>query len=104
MSLIPLLALASAGFYCLSMIAMKSWWTVPGFWTGAVIVVALLVAGAIELVALRNERLGLIYVTILAVEVVIIGAASMYVFGEYYSPREMAGVALVLVGTMLAWS
>ncbi len=104
MTLVPFLALASAGLYCIAMIAMKTWWTVPGLWTAGIIVVTLLAAGVIEILALRHERLGLIYVSILAAEVVIIGVASLVVFNETYSPREIAGITLVLAGTMLAWT
>lgn len=104
MSLVPILALASAGLYCVAMIAMKTWWSIPGIWTAGIIVLALLAAGALEVAALRNERLGLIYVSILAAEVVIIGVASHVLFKETYSAREIAGVTLVLLGTALAWA
>ena len=67
-------------------------------------VLALLAAGALEVAALRNERLGLIYVSILAAEVVIIGVASHVLFKETYSAREIVGVTLVLLGTALAWA
>ncbi|MBI1417412.1 MAG: hypothetical protein GC146_09330 [Limimaricola sp.] len=86
------------------MVAMKYWWSVPTPGLTALIVVTLLSAGAFELVALQNERLGLIYVGILSAEVVIIGAASLLHFNEAYSARETAGIGLVLLGTAIAWT
>lgn len=101
--LAPLVILASAAFYCLSMIAMKAWWTVPGPWTLILIAMALVTAAIFEIVALRQERLGIVYVSILGAEVIIIALASLLWFGESFSAREVAGIGLVLVGTALAW-
>ena len=86
------------------MVAMKTWWDTPSIGIGVLIATALLAAGAFEVAALRQERLGLIYVGILAAEVVIISVASVFHFGETYTGKEIAGVSLVLVGTFLAWS
>ena len=60
--------------------------------------------GAFEVFALKGERLGLIYVGILGAEVVILGAISHLCFKEIYSARELTGMALVLVGTAIAWT
>ena len=104
MSVVAVLALVSAVFYCVAMVAMKTWWVTPNIGMGVVIATALLAAGAFEVAALRQERLGLIYIVILAAEVVIISLASVLHFEESYTGREIAGVSLVLVGTFLAWS
>jgi drug/metabolite transporter (DMT)-like permease len=86
------------------MFAMKSWAELPSLGLAIIIGAALLTAGAFEVFALRQERLGLIYVGILGAEVVFIGAASLFHFDETYSAREVAGIALVLIGTAIAWT
>ena len=68
------------------------------------IVATLLAAATLELAALREERLGIIYTGILGAEVVLIATASFFLFGENFSYREVAGIGLVLVGTALAWA
>ncbi|MEM9046999.1 MAG: hypothetical protein AAGC81_20155, partial [Pseudomonadota bacterium] len=57
-----------------------------------------------EIEALKTERLGFIYVAILGLEVLIIAAASYWLFGESFSMQEIAGGALILLGTALAWA
>lgn len=101
--LAQLVILASATFYCLSMIAMKSWWTVPGRWTLILIAMALATAAIFEIVALRQERLGIVYVSTLGAEVIIIALASLLWFGESFSARAVVGIGLVMVGAALAW-
>jgi multidrug transporter EmrE-like cation transporter len=103
-SLIPLIALGSAGLYSVAMISMKFWWKLPGVGLTLLIVAALLAAATLELAALRNERLGIIYTGILGAEVVLIAIASYFLFGENFSYREGIGIALVIVGTALAWA
>jgi drug/metabolite transporter (DMT)-like permease len=101
---VALLALLSAVFYCVSMVAMKSMAELPSIGLALIVGAALLTAGAFEVFALKGERLGLIYVGILGAEVVILGAISHLYFDESYSPRELAGMGLVLVGTAIAWT
>ncbi|QFT72205.1 hypothetical protein [Ruegeria sp. THAF33] len=103
-SLIPLIALGSAGLYSVAMISMKFWWKLPGVGLTLLIVATLLAAATLELAALRNERLGIIYTGILGAEVVLIAIASYFLFGENFSYREGIGIALVIVGTALAWA
>ncbi|NOE18832.1 hypothetical protein GS634_11940 [Ruegeria atlantica] len=103
-SLIPLIALGSAGLYSVAMISMKFWWKIPGVGLTLLIVATLLAAAMLELAALRNERLGIIYTGILGAEVVLIAIASYFLFGENFSYREGIGIALVIVGTALAWA
>ncbi|MFD1341795.1 hypothetical protein [Litorisediminicola beolgyonensis] len=101
---VALFALISALFYCLAMLVMKSWAAGPSLIGALLIAGALLAAGAFEIAALRHERLGLIYVVILGAEVVVIAGISLFHFGETYSPREIAGIAIVLLGTAVAWA
>ncbi|WP_170332616.1 hypothetical protein [Ruegeria arenilitoris] len=103
-SLVPLIAFGSAGLYSVAMIAMKFWWKIPGVGLSLLIVATLLAAATLELAALREERLGIIYTGILGAEVILIAIASYFLFGENFSYREAVGIALVLVGTALAWA
>ncbi|WP_232830435.1 hypothetical protein [Oceanicella sp. SM1341] len=98
------IACGSAVAYTVSMVAMKFWSSGPPALLAPVIALALLVAVALEIVALRHERLGLIYIAILGIEVVLIAAVTSLVFGEQVSGRELAGCLLVIAGTALAWS
>ena len=104
MSMIPVIALGSAGLYALAMIGMKLWWTAPGPGVALLIIAAIMVGALLEMTALRSERLGLIYVSILGAEVILIASASLLYFGESFSAREVAGIGLVLAGTALAWA
>lgn len=101
---VAILALVSATFYCVAMIAMKSWAEIPSLGLALIIAAALLTAGTFEVFALRQERLGLIYVGILGGEVIILGTFSYLFFEESYSARELLGMGLVLVGTAVAWT
>ena len=103
-SLVPLIAFGSAGLYSVAMIAMKFWWKIPGIGLSLLIVTTLLAAATLELAALRDERLGIIYTGILGAEVILIAIASYFLFGENFTYREVAGIGLVLVGTALAWA
>lgn len=104
MSMVPIIALGSAGLYSIAMISMKFWWKIPGVGLGLLIVATLLAAATLELAALREERLGIIYTGILGAEVVLIAIASFFLFGEDFSVREGVGIALVVAGTALAWA
>ena len=63
-----------------------------------------LFGATLELAALREERLGIIYTGILGAGVVLIAIASFFLFGENFSYREAAGIGLVILGTALAWA
>ncbi|WP_237218038.1 hypothetical protein [Ruegeria lacuscaerulensis] len=104
MSMVPIIALGSAGLYSIAMISMKFWWKIPGLGLSLLIVATLLAAATLELAALREERLGIIYTGILGAEVVLIAIASFFLFGENFSMREGIGIALVVAGTALAWA
>lgn len=101
---IAIFALASAVFYCVSMIAMKSFAATPHLWLVPVMGIALALAVTFEIFALRQERLGLIYIGILGAEVLIIGLVSLFQFDESYSTREVVGIGIVLIGTAIAWT
>lgn len=96
--------LGAAACYTITMMLMKVW----GHWPLALMIGALAVAsiGALwfDILALREERLGMVYVSILLVEAVMIAAASVWLFGESFSAREGLGVALMVGGAALAWS
>lgn len=94
----------SAACYTIAMLAMKSWGSLPLTTAAVTIAVALLGAVVFEILALRDERLGLVYVAILGVECVMIAVASHFVLGETFSQREIAGAALIAAGTALAWA
>ncbi|WP_420332862.1 hypothetical protein [Roseibium sp.] len=101
---VAILALISAFFYSVAMVAMKSLAELPSIGLALIIGAALLTAGAFEVFALRQERLGLIYIGILGAEVIFIGAMTQLHFGESYSVRELTGMGLVLIGTAIAWT
>jgi multidrug transporter EmrE-like cation transporter len=92
----------SALFYCIAMIAMKLWDKLP-LAVGIIIIgAAIVVAVALEIAALRAERLGYVYVMILAAECVIMAGVSFFAFGESFSPREIAGAGLVVAGALIS--
>ncbi len=100
----PFLIIASASAYAIAMIAMK-FWAGNGFSIAIVtVVVAAVVIGVIaEYGALREERMGTIYVMILGAECLLIGLASVWLFGESFTIREVLGAGLIVAGTALAW-
>lgn len=101
---VAILALVSAFFYCVAMVAMKTWAELPSVGLALIIAAALLTAGAFEVFALKQERLGLIYVGILGAEVIFLGVLSLFHFDESYSKRELVGMGIVLIGTAIAWT
>ncbi len=98
------LSLGSAIFYTGSMTAMKLWTQAPSAYLIGLIAVAILIGTGLEIIALKNERLGIIYVTILACEVGLVAAISHIFFGESFSTREILGCLLIVIGTALAWA
>ncbi|MEM7742523.1 MAG: hypothetical protein AAF409_02330 [Pseudomonadota bacterium] len=100
----PLFILASAGCYSIAMVAMKFWGQGVTPLIVAVTVAAVIVGVGLEIEALRTERLGLIYVGILGAECIMIAVASWWLFGESFSPKEVVGAVLIVVGTAVAWA
>ena len=101
---IALLSLGSAIFYTGSMTAMKLWTQTHSSLLLAVIVASIVMGTGLEILALKAERLGMIYVTILACEVGLIALISCIIFGETFSTREVLGCLLIIIGTGLAWA
>ena len=100
----PVLVLASATAYAVAMVGMKLWVGNGISVTIVAVVVAAISIGAIaELGALKEERLGIIYVLILGAECLLIGLASVWLFDESFTARELAGAALIVLGTAIAW-
>lgn len=98
-----IMATLSAIAYAIAMIAMKYWPGAAGIGLALVIGALVFVGVVTEIAALRGERLGMIYIAILAVEVVIIAVAAKFTFGETYSVREVIGCFMVVTGALLAW-
>ena len=93
-----LLASGAAFFYMSASWIMKAW----GGSTYLILIPAVLVtlaAGALfETEVLRTSRLGHIIILILAIEFLMTFVVAIWLLGENYTPREMAGAAVVLVG------
>lgn len=94
----------SAALYVGAMAGMKLWGQNPAPLLAALIALCMIGAVALEVMALRLDRLGMVYAAILGVEVVLLMLVSHFGFGERLTLREGAGVALIAVGAALAWS
>jgi multidrug transporter EmrE-like cation transporter len=96
------LVLGSAALYVGSMAVMKLWDGLPV--GAAVIALAFCVLGAVwfEILALRQARLGMVYVAILGAEAIMLALVARFGFGETFTPREVFGAALILTGTALS--
>lgn len=101
---IALLVLGSAALYTAGMVAMKLWGQLPPAMMAAAI--AICIAGAVwlEVLALRETRLGVVYVAILAAEAIMVAAIAHLGFEEEYSLRELAGAGLIVAGVAVAAS
>lgn len=86
------------------MVAMKLWGQTPATVTALAIALSVIGAVALEIMALRLDRMGMVYAAILGVEVVLLMLVSHFGFGERLTVREGAGVALIAAGAALAWS
>ncbi len=101
---IALLSLGSAVFYTGSMAAMKLWTQTHSTLLLVIIATMIMAGTGLEIMALKAERLGMIYVTILACEVGLIALLSCLFFGETFTTKEMLGCLLIVIGTALAWA
>lgn len=101
---IATLIIGSAVLYAGAMVLMKFWGQIPP--ALLLTVIALLMAGGVwfEIGALKAERLGMVYVLILGIEVVLIAVASSIWFGETFTWKEISGGLLIVLGTAIAWS
>ena len=61
----------AAVFYVMAMVGMKTWTEMPSVSLVVLIALALTIGTIFEIAALKGERLGMIYVTILALEVLL---------------------------------
>ncbi len=62
---------------------------------------ALACGAVMEVEVLKLNRLGHIIVLIVAIEVAATFALSVFIFGEAYSTRELAGVAVIGLGILI---
>ena len=93
-----LLALGSAVFYVAATFVMKYWGSLGAGSALLLIVITLGGAVLLEVIALREAKLGYLYVVILGIECVLAMVAACYILRESYSPQEFLGVALIVVG------
>jgi drug/metabolite transporter (DMT)-like permease len=97
-------AIGAAGLYTTAMVAMKFWGTVPIIVSGGVIAIALLGAVGLEVMALRLDRMGMVYLAILVAETTLTLGVAHLAFGETFSAREATGAALIIAGVAIAAS
>ena len=104
MSVLPtisgVLVLVAALGYAVATVFMKMAATSQSYPAFVIIALALTAAVIAEVVILQRLSLGIAYIAILATETLIILGFSTLI-GEELAPREMAGAALVLVGTII---
>lgn len=93
-----LLTFSAAFFYVAAAYLMKLWVMIPVLLAVPAILLALSAAAFFEIEALRGGRLGITFLIILAFEVILTALCALIVLGESYSPREFAGLAIIIVG------
>ena len=98
------LILASAALYVGSMSLMKLWDSYPAGLMAAGIALCILGAIWFEILALRQARLSMVYVAMLGAEAIMLAMVARFGFGENLMPREIAGAALIIIGTLVAAS
>ncbi len=100
---LAIFVIGSAVLYAGAMIAMKFWGQFSPILMLAII--GALVAGGVwlEIGALQTERLAMVYVLILGAECILIALASTLWFGETFTIKELAGGAMIVAGTAIAW-
>lgn len=96
--------LGAAALYTIAMVLMKMWSAEAALVVAPLIAVAMVLGCWFEIEALREGRLGLVYVMILGAECVMVLAASHVIFGERFTMRETAGAAMIALGAAIAWS
>lgn len=94
----------AAVLYIAALLGMKLWGQFPSLALALIIAVCLAGAAALEFVALRGERLGLVYAAVLGVEVLVLAAVSHLALGEAFSARELAGIGMIVLGAALTWA
>lgn len=96
--------LGSAILYAAAMILMKFWGQISPVLLITVLVLLMGGGAYFEIEALQSERIGMVYVLILGIEVILIALASGFLFGETFTWKEILGGGLIVVGTAIAWS
>lgn len=94
----------SAVVYAFAMIVMKYWGQLPPVLIVTAVALLMGAGVAFEISALQFERIGMVYVLILGIEVIIIALASAFMFGETFTWKEIVGGGMIVVGTAIAWS
>jgi multidrug transporter EmrE-like cation transporter len=97
---IALTALAAFFFMAASWL-MKTWAQSHLFWSMPVIFILVAAAVWLEIEVLRATRMGHVVVLMLAIELVLTFAVAYFFLGETYSVREIAGVAVILLGMIV---
>ena len=98
--LLLLLCATSAGFYVTAAAVMKLGGGVPFLLLLIPVYAALGVAAWFESLALPGNRFGIVVLLILASEVLITAGVAV-ALGEHYSPREIAGILMIVVGMVV---
>lgn len=96
MTLITMSALGYAG----ATVVMARFGNGPGPVLAAVVGIALLVAVLAEIAALRHLPIGIVYLTILGIETLLVLVAATW-FGQSFGFREASGATMILAGTVL---
>jgi drug/metabolite transporter (DMT)-like permease len=68
--------------------------------TSALIILVLIITVAAEIMLMRQAKLSHVYLTIIAIETLIV-LAFAHVLGEGLGPRELAGGGLIVAGIAL---
>jgi multidrug transporter EmrE-like cation transporter len=92
------LVAGAAATYAGSMVLMKFWDAHGGPLLALAIAGAVVLAVILEIAALREMKLGLVYVAVLGVEAVLVMLAAHGLFGETFTPRELAGAGIIVAG------
>ncbi len=92
------LMLISAGAYVAATYFMKLWVSHHALWISALIVAALLVGVVCELIVLKDEKMGQVYLVIIGLECVLVAAFAKLALNESYSGTELIGLFLIVAG------
>ncbi len=95
------LALGSAVCYVVATYGMKLFSTSASVTAFFIIAFTLAGAATLEIFALKIERVGFMYIAILGIEVVLIALVSIFILGESFSTRELAGLGGIIIGLAL---
>ena len=96
--------IGSAVVYAAAMILMKYWGQLSPVLIISLVALLMGAGVAFEINALQIERIGMVYVLILGIEVVVVAIASAWLFNETFTWKEIVGGALIVIGTAVAWS